>query len=137
MIEILLLMALTSDPNCTAIQGEQMQWGKTGQGAVETTAVPDGEIWLVRAAGVFGDNQASEYMMELVTPVWSQGGACCWRIPLVHSYGVVAATPYVALPRPIVMRKGEKLSARGNNITSKIGVNMIYYRLPAHCIPIY
>jgi hypothetical protein len=138
MIEIFLLMALANNPSCKAEESEFMQWGNHGQGIVSTYAVPNGRIWLVRAAGVFGTSLAANYMLQIDRPVKSQGNACCWLIPIARSPGDINGTPYLALERPLILHAGEKLSSRVNGLTSseQIGINMLYYSLPASCLPI-
>ena len=122
---------------CTPDHREFLRWGGIGAGTVETNPVPAGEVWVVTAAGVFGNNFPGEYMMEIRHPVWSQGGVCCWRIPVARTTGFVTGTPYLALEREITLREGDTLTGRVNGLQSwaQIGITMLYDAHPARCMP--
>jgi len=136
-IEQLLAFLISLGAACTPIQSEYLIWGANGQAIVEMATVPADKVWLVRASGVFTtDSNGAEYMMELVRPVESQGGACCWRIPLTRSVGLVKSTPVLALERPLTLLPGERLAARASGLDSiyQMGIAMVYYELPKTCL---
>ena len=134
---LLLGSANAAIAECTPIHEEFLRWGMIGATTVETDPVPAGEVWVVTAAGVFGNNFPGEYMMEINHPVWSQGGACCWRIPVARTTGFVTGTPYLALSRELTLREGDTLTGRVNGLQpgAKIGVTMLYDVFSEACVP--
>ena len=137
MIEVLLVFLMAQGSACFPTQSELLQWGGPGQGIVELRAVPAGKVWLIRAAGVFTtDNTGAEYMIELIRPVESQGGACCWRVPIERSPGVIYGTPVLALYRPLTLLPGERLGGRANGLEApyQMGITAVYYEIPKQCL---
>ena len=137
MIALALLSLILSAGQCPVENKEFLLWGAPGAGIVQSDPVPDGKVWIVRAAGLFtNDNMPpADYMLELIRPVRSQGDACCWRIPLEKSPRPVNTTPLLALSRTVVLHQGERLAGRTNG-AAKFGLNFVYYELPEMCVPL-
>jgi hypothetical protein len=138
MLAWMLTMALGA---CVAQPGEFYLWGDPGNGLVYGEAVPDGERWIVRAAGITSTagNQA-EYMLMISHPVAALGGpanpsACCWFIPVQRGIGKPDGTPTLALDHEVSLIAGEKFMARANGLRpdDKIALAMVFWRLPARC----
>ena len=135
MIEQLLIAFLTI-AGCAPENREYLVWGSSGSSVVESVAVPPDRVWLVRAAGAATtQGTQTRYALELIRPVLSQGGACCWRIP-IEGMSENNSTPPKALSRPIVLLPGEKLAVRVNAIVSpnKAAILFVYYDVPKSCI---
>jgi hypothetical protein len=141
MAELLLMMLLTTGL-CTKesiTEKEFLVWGDAGTGVAQGPVVPPDRVWIIRAAGVATtDNTGGEYMIELQRPVKSQGGACCWNVPVARSAQFVFGTPPLALDRPLTLLPGERLRARENgwDATSKIAILGVYYDIPRACLPV-
>lgn len=135
MIEYL-LVALLSIAGCAPQNREFLVWGQPGAAIVESAAVPPDRVWLVRAVGAATtQGTQTRYALELVRPVLSQGGACCWRIPL-KEMATNDSTPPMALSRPIALLPGEKLAVRTNAIVSpnQAAILFVYYDVPKNCL---
>lgn len=131
-----LLVALLTVAGCAPANREFLVWGQPGAAIVESAAVPSDRVWLVRAAGGATTQGSSvRYAMELIRPVLSQGGACCWRIPL-EDMKPNDSTPPMALSRPIALLPGEKMSVRTNGLVSpnQVAILFVYYDVPKSCL---
>jgi|WetSurMetagenome_2_1015567.scaffolds.fasta_scaffold28566_3 hypothetical protein len=141
MVEIFLAMLLSMGLCTSNLVTEQefLVWGTPGTGVAQGPVVPNDKVWLVRSAGVSTtDNTEGEYMIELQRPVKSQGGACCWNVPVARTSQFVYGTPPLALEKPLVMYPGERLRARENgwDAASKVGILGVYYEIPRSCVPV-
>lgn len=99
--------------------------------------VPPGEVWLIKSAGGFtNDGAALEWMLQIEHHTLV-GDACCWLPPLHRPMGTAAATPVIALERPILLEAGERLSLRVNGLRAdkSIGIAYVGWKFPAACLP--
>lgn len=138
MSEFLLFLMLSMNPQCSAVQHEFFGWSDPGNGAIETSPVPSGKIWLVRAAGLHTSYpNPAIWSIELKHIVWAEGGICCHNIVLERS-DWRSGTPPLSLSRPIIMYQGDSLSARMCCIEPgyQIGIDALFYEVPENCLPV-
>lgn len=103
--------------------------------------VPDGEVWIVRAAGI-GTYQyvgpSLEYKLQIERAIyWPNGSyAGTWLIPLAVNENLVNGTPMLALTRSVIMMPKERLVARVNSPSAGLLINLFYLALkvPIACL---
>jgi hypothetical protein len=114
---------------------EGLVWGAKGQAHVDGAAVPEGKIWLIRAAGIFtNDGTDLEWMLEIKHVLnGSSDPNNWWLIPLQRTPGKANGTPVLALTREVVLTAGERLTARCNGLRPdrQMGLNYVGWELPA------
>lgn len=134
---ILALLCLIVTARATDIKPiEYLVWGPKGYGGVEGSEVPQGKVWLIRAAGLFtSDSKQMEYMMEIKKR--SAGGGF-FLIALERKLGVAGATPALALSRDhVILVTGERLQGRCVGLSSdrEIGISYVAWEFPESMLP--
>lgn len=134
MIENLLFNLYTTATACVATVNDFVKQGDPGEQEVVSDAVPANKAWLIRGAGVFGDNPTPlEYMLQIDFPA----GDGFDKIPIARSSGAVHGSPFLPIGYPLVLWPGERLSALVNLLPAGrvIGLAFTYYEIPRDCIP--
>ena len=123
-IAILLVLPMELAGQMTPIKF--LEWGVKGQGLVDGSVVPVGQVWLIKAAGVVTDDgQQLEWMMQIkINNPQGRGGY--WLVPLERQNGTASGTPVQAISREIILIAGECLSARGNGLRSDRQMGIVY-----------
>lgn len=103
--------------------------------------VPDGEVWLIRAAGI-GTYQyvgpGLEYKLQIERAIYWPSGeyAGTWLIPLHVNQALVQGTPMLALERQVILMPKERLVARVTSPPSGLLINLFYlgFKFPLSCL---
>lgn len=132
-----LTSSLSAADNCIARPGEANYWGSPGNGITYGDPVPAGQKWIIYAAGITSQaNATAEYMLMIAHNVASAGGQCCWFIAVQRSVGKPDGTPTIALDHDVTVLAGDRFAARVNGLQGDqaIAVNYLYWELPASCV---
>jgi hypothetical protein len=151
-VALVLALSLAVGPSlqaqtCTLTRVEAAPWGALGQktvplskalpGGDPTGFVPDGEVWLIKAAGGAINNNTTPIEWSLAIEHHMADGACCILVPLRKPLGVTADTPVIALDRPVILEPGERLQLRSNSLPGDRQMALLYigWRMPLACLP--
>lgn len=147
------VMALLCTPRlsaqtCTPTPSEDLGQ-PSAPGAFYTlgAVVPQGEAWIVRAAGIgystpMPGNPVLEYSLNILHPVApyttseniATDGGCCWQIPAQTA--VKTGTPVLALDHAVTLLPGERLLARVTSPPPTLVMNLfvVLWKVPVSCL---
>jgi hypothetical protein len=103
-----------------------LKWGALGEGGVTGDVVPQGQVWLVQAAGIATDDgRFLEWMMQIkVNNPNGKGGY--WLVPLHRQSGTSAGTPTLAIDRSVILMPEEALCARVSGLAADRKIALVY-----------
>lgn len=126
----------TNDPRVQQIR--YFRVGANGVGNLVGDVVPKGQVWLIRAAGIFTNEVTPrEWMMQiLVNEPFGPGlaqpfgwaGEFTWMlVPMHRLTGSALGTPTLAIDREVILMPGEALCGRVNSQLSAGGQMGLLY----------
>jgi hypothetical protein len=128
----------TGDPSVNIVRFEV--WGNEGESYFVGPIVPEGEIWMIRAAGISTNDDtmsAVQWMMHIYAP-WPGHEPRPQLIVPLNIRGQGAGTPTVSIQQErVILMPGEAIDARANGLpsTARMAIRCTAWVFPENYLP--